>query len=136
MAAQAGKDLLLKIDDGLNSYSTVAGLRSRQITLNANIVDITDQDSIGRWRELLSGAGARHASISGSGIFRDSASDATIRQIFFDSVIRNFQIIIPSFGLIQGPFLVAALVYKGDHTAAVDFDISLESAGALTFTVI
>ncbi|ODN72433.1 Phage major tail protein 2 [Methylobrevis pamukkalensis] len=45
---------------------------------------MTDADSAGRWRELLEGAGVRRASLSGSGIFRDGASDAAVRQIFFD----------------------------------------------------
>lgn len=136
MSAQAGKDLLLKIDDGTNTFLTVAGLRSRQIALNANVIDITDQDSTGRWRELLSGAGVRNASISGSGIFRDGASDALIRQVFFDGAIRNFQIIVPGFGIIRGPFLIVALTYKGEVSAAVNFDLSLESAGTVSFTAI
>lgn len=134
MAAQAGKDLLVKIDDGTGTYSTIAGLRARQMTLNANVVDITDQESSGRWRELLSGAGIRHATLTGAGIFRDVASDTALRQIFFDSAIRNFQLVIPSFGILQGPFLVAALVYKAEYAASVEFDLTLESAGALTFS--
>ena len=88
MAAQKGKDLLLKIDTtGSGSFATVAGLRSRQIAFNAESVDITDADSSGRWRELLAGAGAKRASVSGSGIFRDASTDATVRQVFFLSLI-------------------------------------------------
>lgn len=75
MAAQKGKDLLLKIDDG-SGFVTVAGLRSRKIAFNAETVDVTHAESAGRWRELLEGAGVRRASISGRGLFRDAASDA------------------------------------------------------------
>ena len=88
MAAQAGKDLLLKLDDGLGAFITVAGLRTRQLTFNADSVDITSQESSGRWRELLAGAGIRRAGVSGSGVFRDETSDAQMRQVFFDGVIR------------------------------------------------
>ena len=63
MAAQAGKDLLLKLDDGLGAFITVAGLRTRQLTFNADSVDITSQESSGRWRELLAGAGIRRAGL-------------------------------------------------------------------------
>ncbi len=84
MAAQKGKDLLLKIDDtGGGTYATVAGLRSRSIAFNANSVDITHTESAGMWRELLAGAGMRTARVAGSGIFKDAASDATIRIVFF-----------------------------------------------------
>lgn len=70
MAAQKGKDLLLKIDDGTGLFVTVAGLRTRRFTLNAEAVDITHQESTGRWRELLAGAGVRRASVSGAGVFK------------------------------------------------------------------
>ena len=108
MAAQAGKDLLVKLDDGTGNFLTVAGLRTRQMTFNADAVDVTDQDSVGRWRELLAGAGARHATISGSGIFKDATSDAMMQQIFFNGTIRNFMFVVPSFGILKGPFLPKA----------------------------
>ncbi len=76
MAAQKGKDLLLKVDsDGAPTFVTVAGLRSRSIQLNAATVDITHTESAGRWRELLAGAGVKSARIAGTGIFKDAASD-------------------------------------------------------------
>ena len=72
MGAQKGKDLLVKIDDGAG-FVTVAGLRSRRIAFNAELVDITHAESADRWRELLAGAGVRRASISGRGLFKDGA---------------------------------------------------------------
>ena len=84
MAAQKGKDLLLKIDsDGQGTFMTVAGLRSRTIAFNAETVDVTDQESSGQWRELLVGAGIKTARISGGGIFKDQASDELVRATFF-----------------------------------------------------
>ena len=78
MTAQKGKDLLLKVDsDGEGDFTTVAGLRARTLAFNAATVDITDQESAGRWRELLEGAGRKTARITGSGIFKDAASDET-----------------------------------------------------------
>ena len=59
MAAQSGKDLLLKIETDPDTFLTVAGLRARTVSLNARAVDVTDADSAGRWRELLAGAGVR-----------------------------------------------------------------------------
>ena len=80
MAAQKGKDLLLKIDaDGIGGFVTVAGLRARRLAFNSETVDVTDADSAGRWRELLAGSGVQRAALSGSGIFKDAQSDAAIR---------------------------------------------------------
>jgi TP901-1 family phage major tail protein len=136
MAAQKGKDLLLKLSDGASAFVTVAGLRTRRIALNADTVDVTDAESAGRWRELLGGAGVRRASVSGTGIFKDQASDAMLRQVFFDGLLRDWQIVIPGFGALTGPFQISNLDYRGEHAGEVTFDISLDSAGALNFATI
>jgi TP901-1 family phage major tail protein len=136
MSAQKGKDLLLKAADADGVFVTVAGLRARQIAFNAETVDVTHSESAGRWRELLAGAGMRRAAISGAGIFKDEASDALVRQIFFDGVIRNWQVIVPDFGTVTGPFQLSSLEYRGDHAGEVTFDLSLESAGQLAFTAL
>lgn len=135
MGAQKGKDLLVKMFDGSN-YVTVAGLRSRKIAFNAELVDITHAESVDRWRELLAGAGVKRASISGRGLFKDAASDALVRQAFFDGTVNNCQVIVPDFGTIQGTFQISGLEFSGEHNGEVTFDISLESAGALTFATL
>ena len=132
MAAQKGKDLLVKIADGAG-YTTVAGLRSRRISFNAESVDITHAESTDRWRELLEGAGVKRASISGRGLFKDSATDALMRQTFFDGAVKNYQIVIPDFGTVAGAFQIVSLEFAGEHNGEVTYDMSLESAGALTF---
>ncbi|MDJ0449051.1 phage major tail protein, TP901-1 family [Methylocystis sp. JR02] len=134
MAAQKGKDLLLKIGDGDGVFVTIAGLRTRRIALNADTVDVTDAESTGRWRELLDGAGVKRASVSGTGIFKDQSSDLMLRQTFFDGLLRDWQIVIPNFGVLQGPFQISNLDYRGEHAAEITFDIALDSAGALTFS--
>lgn len=135
MAAQKGKDLLLKIADGA-SFVTVAGLRARRIALNAQTVDASDSESAGRWRELLAAAGLLHASIHGAGIFKDAASDETLRSYFFNGTIRNWEVVIPDFGTVAGPHQITALELTGRHDGEVAFEISLESAGQLTFTAV
>ena len=135
MAVQNGKDLLVKIDltsDG--NFQTVAGLRATRINFNAESVDVTSLESAGGWRELLAGAGVKSASISGSGIFRDAASDERARQIFFDGETPDFQVVIPDFGVVEGPFQVSAIEYAGTHDGEATYELSLASAGQLTFT--
>jgi TP901-1 family phage major tail protein len=133
MGAQKGKDLLVKINDG-GGFVTVAGLRSRKLAFNAEIVDITHAESVDRWRELLDGAGVKRASISGRGLFKDASSDALVRQAFFDGAVNSTQVVVPDFGTIEGLFQITSLEFSGEHNGEVTFDLSLESAGALTFT--
>ncbi|KIC49105.1 phage major tail protein, TP901-1 family [Tateyamaria sp. ANG-S1] len=137
MGAQNGKDLLLKVDmtsDG--QFETIAGLRATRVSFNAETVDVTSLESQGGWRELLAGAGVRSASISGAGVFKDEGTDERARQIFFDGETPNFQVIIPDFGIVEGPFQVTSLEYSGSHNGEATYEVSLASAGALAFTAL
>ncbi len=137
MVAQKGRDLLIKLDlTGSGSFSTIAGLRASRITFNAETVDVTTLESSGGWRELLGGAGVRSAGISGSGVFRDESTDERARQIFFDGEVPDFQVIIPDFGIVEGPFQITSIEYSGAHDGEASYDLSLASAGSLTFTAI
>lgn len=134
MAVQAGKDLLVKVDmstDG--NFETIAGLRATRISFNAEAVDVTALDSEGGWRELLAGAGVRSAAISGSGVFRDAATDERARQLLFDGLTPNFQVVIPEFGVVEGPFQVTSLEYSGQLNGEATYELSLASAGQLQF---
>ncbi|MCF6303514.1 MAG: phage major tail protein, TP901-1 family [Devosiaceae bacterium] len=137
MSAQSGRDMLLKLDEtGSGSFLTVAGLRTRNLAFNAASVDVTDSQSVGRWRELLTGGGIKRAAVSGSGVFKDATSDAQVRSFFFDGTIRNWQLILPDFGTIQGPFQIVALEFGADHAGEVTFELALESAGQITFVAL
>ncbi len=137
MSAQSGKDMLLKLDQtGSGSFLTVAGLRTRALAFNASSTDITDSQSAGRWRELLAGGGVKSASLTGSGIFKDQTADAEIRTLFFDGTIRDWQLVLPDFGTIEGAFQIVALEFSANHGGEVTFDISLSSAGELTFVAV
>jgi len=137
MVAQNGKDLLVKIDmNGAGLFETAAGLRATRISFNAESVDVTSLESQGGWRELLAGAGVKTASISGSGVFKDDATDERARQIFFDGETPAFQVIIPDFGTIEGPFQVTSIEYAGNFNGEATYELSLASAGALTFTAV
>jgi TP901-1 family phage major tail protein len=134
MAVQSGKDLLIKLDMiGDGSFETIAGLRASRISFNAETVDVTSLESSGGWRELLAGAGVKTASISGSGVFRDAGTDERARQIFFDGEIPGFQVIIPDFGIVEGPFQLSSIEYAGSHNGEATYEMTMASAGALTF---
>lgn len=138
MAAQRGRDILLRVGDGGSPevFTTVAGLRARTISLNAKTVDATDSDSAGRWRELLSGAGVKSAAVSGAGVFRDAASDAAVREQFWSGEARNWRLIVPDFGQLEGRFQVTSLEYAGEHEGEATFALTLASAGPVAFAAV
>lgn len=137
MTAQNGKDLLVKVDmDGNGVLETMAGLRASRLSFNSESVDVTSLESTGGWRELLRGAGVKSASISGSGIFRDAATDERARDIFFEGGMPDFHVVIPDFGIVEGAFQITSIEYSGTHDGEATYKISMASAGALTFTAI
>lgn len=135
MTAQRGRDLLIKIGDGGSpeNFTSVAGLKATSLAFNAQTVDVTNADSVDMWRELLDG-GIKSAGLSGSGVFKDATSDTALRQTFFDGTTVNYQIVIPAFGTVQGPFRITQLQYDGPYDGEVKLSLSLASAGALSFT--
>lgn len=137
MAVQNGKDLLIKVDlTGDGQFQTIAGLRATRLSFNAETVDVTSLESTGGWRELAAGAGVKSASISGSGVFRDANTDARARQIFFDAEMPDFQVVVPDFGVVEGAFQITALEYSGSHNGEATYEVTLASAGELTFTAL
>ncbi len=42
--------------------------------------------------------------------------------------------IIPDFGIVEGPFQLASVEYAGSHNGEATYELSLSSAGALLFT--
>lgn len=137
MGVQSGKDLLIKVDmDGTSSFVTFAGLRASRVTFGTQAVDVTSVDSAGGWRELLGGAAAKSASVSGSGVFRDEETDARARQLFWDGQVVNYQVILPDFGVVEGPFQITALEMSGSHDGEATYEVTLASAGELVFTAL
>ena len=136
MAAQNGRDMLVKIKNNAGEFVTLAGLRSKAFRLNARTVDITNTDSAQGWKELLPGAGVKSAEISGAGVFRDTESDALARTAFFEQSVKTYQFIIPDFGVVEGLFLLTSLSYAGSYQGEASYELTLMSAGAPSFSAI
>ena len=135
MAAQKGKSVLIKLGDGEGSetFATIGGLRSSSITLNDEMVDITNKDSSNA-REILAGAGVNSITISGSGVFTDSASEISCRALLGASAFSNFQFVVPALGTYQGAFMLTSLEYAGEYNGETTYSMTFESSGAVTFT--
>ena len=136
MAAQNGRDMLVKIKNDAGEFITLAGLRSKAFRLNAQAVDITNTDSAQGWKELLPGAGVKSAEISGAGVFRDTESDALARTAFFEQSVQIYRFVIPDFGVVEGPFLLTSLSYAGTYKGEASYELTLMSAGVPSFNPI
>lgn len=136
MAAQKGREVLVKVDDGTTNFITVAGGVTKSLELNASTVDISDSDSTNQWRELGENMGIRNARISISGPFKDSAAETDIFDYFMAGTIANYQFVIPDFVTLEGPFQVVNLGYTGNHDSEAKYTMTFESAGEITSTTL
>jgi len=135
MAAQTGKSVLVKrVPTGGGASVTVAGGRSKSITLNKETVDITDSDSTGQWRELLAGAGVKNVSVSLSGVFKDSAVEGLVLGDFTGDVLSTYELVVPALGTFSGTYDIPSLEYSGEYNGEVQYSMTFESAGAISFT--
>ena len=69
-------------------------------------------------------------------MFRDANTDGRARQIFFDAEVPRFQVVIPDFGTVEGPFQITALEYAGSYNGEATYEVTMASAGALTFVAL
>lgn len=130
MGAEKGSAFLLKIGDGAEPavYSAIAGMRTTQMQVNGEAVNVTSKDS-GSWRELLSGAGLRSVSVAASGIFTGSAAEARVKSNALAGLIDDFELSFESGERMRGRFLVTRLDFSGDYNGERNYALNLESSG-------
>jgi TP901-1 family phage major tail protein len=130
MAAEKGSAFLLKIGNGGNPplFATVAGMRTTQMSVNGEAVNVTSKDS-GAWRELLSGAGVRSVSVAAGGIFTGSAAEVRVKTNALSGTLDDYELSFESGERMRGRFLVTRLDYSGDYNGERNYTLSLESSG-------
>jgi len=132
MGVQRGRDLLIKLRSSADqAYTSLAGLRASNITFNTRPVDVTSNDSQGRWREFFAESGVRSIAISGSCLMKNQDSDIALKDLFIAGRAADFEIILPAFCRINGPFVVTVLRYAGTFDGEMRSDIEIQSSGAI-----
>ncbi len=132
MTAEKGSAFLLKIGDGATppTYTTVAGLRTTQLSIKGETIVITNKGS-GGWRDLLSGAGVRSVSVAAAGVFMGSSAEARMKANALSGILDDYQLSFESGGTMTGKFLVTKLDYAGDFQNERSYTLALESSGAV-----
>ena len=133
MAAQKGRDILLKLSDGVSpaGFTSIAGLRSKTLTINNETVDITTSDEA-PWRKLMGDVGIRSVSLSGSGVFQDDSAVNSIEDLALSGALEEFQAVFGNGDIMQGVFQVTSFEYAGEHAGEQTYSISMESADIVT----
>src|SRR3954447_8635655 len=129
MVAEKGSAFLLKVGNGAEPpvFATVAGMRTTQMSVNGEAVNVTHKDS-GGWRELLSGAGVRSVSVAASGIFTGSAAETRVKANALAGQIDDYELSFESGERLRGRFLVTRLDYSGDYNCELAYVPSLASS--------
>jgi TP901-1 family phage major tail protein len=130
MSAERGSAFLLKVGNGASPlvYTTVAGLRTTQLSVTGELVTVTSKDS-GAWRELLSGAGVRQVSVSAAGVFTGSAAELRVKGNALSGALDDYQLSFESGETLSGKFLLTRLDYAGDYNGERSYTLALESSG-------
>jgi len=116
-------------------FTNIAKTRSDGISINGEVVDVTNKDSNGM-REALSGAGITSVSGSFSGELLSGVTDADTARIISASInntVESLKLTTVA-GTFAGNFLITSFSVTGEHNGSQTFDATLESAGVVTFT--
>lgn len=131
MAGHISRDLTIDWDS-----VTLANVRSKSFTKNAEPVDVTTDDDNG-WRTLLSQPGVRSIEVTVGGIAADEAVLADIMAA--SDLDQALQVDLPSSlatpGNLSGTFFVSSFEMNGSSPeGAVEFSATFMSSGAVTYT--
>lgn len=132
MAVESGAAFLLKMSDGAvpESFVTVAGLRTTQMSIAAEQVVVTNKGS-GGWRELLSSGGVRAVSISGGGVFTGSEAELALKARALSGALARYEVSFEGGERMRGSFQVTRLDYSGDFNGERSYTLALESSGPI-----
>ncbi len=130
MAVESGAAFLLRVSQGGSpeTFATVAGLRTTQMSLTCEQVVVTNKGSAG-WRELLGAGGVRAVSISGAGVFTGSSAELLVKNLVLQGGLRRFEVSFEGGERLRGSFQVTRLDYAGDFNGERTYTLALESSG-------
>lgn len=135
MAASAGKLFLIQKNMGTTGspiWTSIGGLQTKGLTINNQLVEITNDDSANI--EYLAGAGLTEYSVTGEGVSKDGAVDKALVSAAADRSEDEYKIIWPNVGVFEGVFAVESLGGSGTTKAETRLTFTLKATGTVTFT--
>jgi TP901-1 family phage major tail protein len=135
MVAQMGNMVILHIGNGgaPESFTPVGGMMANTLSLNNDTIEFSHRES-GSWKGVLPQAGLQSLTLSGNGIFTNSATEATVRQQAFANAIKNYRLNFGNGDIVSGPFQISRYERSGEVNGEELYTLSLNSAGTITYT--
>jgi TP901-1 family phage major tail protein len=127
MSHNTGRDVTLSWNG-----TAYAGIRENSISLNGELIDVTDGGSSGR-RELLDSTARDEVNVSLSGLYDDDGNALKI-DWFARNRIRAVVITYPNGDTLSGNFGLTSYSEGAPYEDAVTFDAELQSTGEITYT--
>ena len=115
--------------------TTLAGVRTRGLTVANDYVDVTNDDDSG-WRTLLADPGTRSVEVTIGGVTTDEVLLAAIMAstVSSETLEATLPTSLATPGTVSGSFLVSSFEQSADHDGEVSFSATFMSTGAITYT--
>lgn len=115
--------------------TTLAGVRTRGLSVTNDYVDVTSDDDAG-WRKLLADPGLRSIEVTVGGITKDEIllGDMMAANVEAKTLDANLPTSQTTPGTVSGNFLISAFEQTGDHDGEVEFSVTFMSDGEITYT--
>lgn len=111
---------------------TLVGMRSKTVTRNNDLVDVTTDDDSG-WRTLLANPGLKSVEVQISGI----TSDKVLIAEFYDASAtgETLEITLPiNTDVESGTFMLSNIETTAEHDGAIEFSATFMNSGEVTWT--
>lgn len=125
MAKHLGRKVILSRDG-----EPIANLRTKELSIDGEPADITDDDSSG-WHEVLDEPGEINVTMSVSGVL---ANDTLRAEAFSTSRIKGDELSYPDGGSVEGDFFLQSYSESHEYNEASTFDAELLGSGEMTYT--
>lgn len=126
MAKHLGRKVILKDE----ADEPIANLRTKEVSVDREPVDVTDDDSSG-WREIIPEPGQVNVNMSVSGVLAND--DLRALAISTDG-LKARTLEYPDGGTLTGDFFLASYSETHEYNAASTFESEIQSSGTIIYT--
>lgn len=127
---QKGAMFVLQADIS-GTYTTLAAMRSTSMTINSEMVEVTDKAFL--FRELLENAGISSVSVKSSGVCSDDASYEFIKTKVIIGAVVDCKLLSYTGEVFSGAFLFTSLESSGEFNKEELFNLTLESVSMTNY---
>ncbi len=117
---------------GGGTYTVIGGVRSKSMTINNEVIDISDGDD-DTWKKLLEG-GIRSLAASVSGLVSNNSAFEQLQDKVFAGNIWRLKFAYADGDTMIGLFQITSLEQHGDYNGAQMFSASFASADTPVLT--